>query len=111
MNMSGWMIGTAAATWGIVMAVAPALQIVRMFRRNSSDDVSVGYFTLLVPGFLLWVAHGITIGDVFLTVPNALAAMTAIAVIAITIRMRRVHRAADGEITDPGDDGRAGADR
>ncbi len=63
MNMSGWMIGAAAATWGIVMAVAPALQIVRMFRRNSSDDVSVGYFTLFGSAHSGWgeaLGRGVT---------------------------------------------------
>ncbi|WP_454158537.1 hypothetical protein [Microbacterium lacticum] len=45
------------------MAVAPALQIVRMFRRNSSDDVSVGYFTLFGSAHSGWgeaLGRGVT---------------------------------------------------
>lgn len=56
--MPEWTMGVAASAWGFVMALAPVLQLVRMLRRRSSEDVSVGYFCLLVPGFLLWVGYG-----------------------------------------------------
>jgi MtN3 and saliva related transmembrane protein len=46
-------LAIAAAAWGVVMGVAPVLQISRMLRRGSSDDVSVAYLAVLVPGFLL----------------------------------------------------------
>ena len=41
-------IGTAASVWGLVMALAPLLQIARMVRRRSSRDLSVGYFIVQV---------------------------------------------------------------
>ena len=41
-------IGTAASVWGLVMALAPLLQIARMVRRRSSRDLSVGYYIVQV---------------------------------------------------------------
>lgn len=87
--MPDWIIGVTAAAWGFVMALAPVLQIIRMLRRRSSEDVSVGYFCLLVPGFLLWVGYGLSIDDVFLALPNALAAVTGACLIAVAVRLRR----------------------
>lgn len=82
-------IGPAASAWGLVMALAPVLQVLRMLRRRSSEDVSVGYFCLLVPGFLLWVGYGLSTGDVFLILPNALAAATGACLIAVAVWLRR----------------------
>jgi len=43
-------LAVAAASWGVVMALAPLLQLRRMLGRRSSDDVSIGYLVLLLPG-------------------------------------------------------------
>ena len=56
-------LGVAAAVWGLVMAISPILQIRRMVARRSSDDVSLGYYVLLVPGFALWIAYGLSRAD------------------------------------------------
>ena len=90
--MPSWILGAAASAWGIVMAIAPVLQIIRMLRRRSAADISLGYFALLVPGFILWVAYGIATADIFLTAPNALATLTALTVIGLTVWMRRTAR-------------------
>lgn len=87
--MPDWIISAAASGWGLVMALAPILQIMRMWKHRSSRDVSLGYFWLLLPGFLLWVAHGGTTGDVFLVVPNALAALVAACLIGVATWLRR----------------------
>jgi MtN3 and saliva related transmembrane protein len=80
--------GVAAASWGVVMALAPLLQIVRMHKRRSSDDVSLGYLAVLLPGFLLWVSYGVTTADVALVVPNTVAAVVAAATIVVVLRLR-----------------------
>lgn len=86
--MSTWTISSIASLWGVVMALAPVLQIVRMLRLRSSADVSLGYFWLLLPGFVLWVAHGWTTGDMYLVVPNVAATITASVLITVAIRLR-----------------------
>jgi uncharacterized protein with PQ loop repeat len=85
-------IGFAASSWAVLMALAPILQIVRMIRRRSSRDVSIGYFAILIPGFLLWVSYGLVKDDLFLVFPNALAAIIGSSVIVVALVLRRIER-------------------
>lgn len=82
-------LAVAAASWGVVMALAPLLQLRRMLRRRSSEDVSIGYLVLLLPGFCLWVSYGIASGDNALVIPNTVAAVLAGVTIAVAIQLRR----------------------
>lgn len=66
-------LGVAAASWALVMALAPILQIREIVRRGSSEGVSLGYFAVLMVGFALWVAYGIASRDLPLIVPNCVA--------------------------------------
>jgi MtN3 and saliva related transmembrane protein len=66
-------LGLLAASWGVLMAIAPLLQIRRMVVRRSSADVSLAYLSVLEIGFLLWVAYGIALGNLALIVPNSVA--------------------------------------
>lgn len=84
-------LGALAATWGIVMALAPALQIRQMLRTRSSEDLSIGYFLMLLPGFVLWCCYGTARSDWFLAIPNAIAAVGALATILIARHFRRPH--------------------
>ena len=54
--MLATVLGIGAASWGIVMALSPVLQIRRILERRSSDDVSISYFLVLLFGFTLWIA-------------------------------------------------------
>ena len=57
--MAPTILATAASSWAVLMGIAPALQIRRMLRAQSSREVSVAYFTVLLIGFLLWIAYGV----------------------------------------------------
>ena len=48
--MASTVLAVMAATWGVVMAVSPLLQIRRIVRLGSSRDVSIGYLAVLVIG-------------------------------------------------------------
>jgi hypothetical protein len=48
-------LGVAAATWAVLMALSPLLQVREIVRRGSSDGISVGFFAVLLVGFALWV--------------------------------------------------------
>jgi uncharacterized protein with PQ loop repeat len=89
-------LGFAAAVWGAVMAVAPVLQIRTMIRRRSADDVSIGYFLVLLPGFCLWLAYGAVSGNPYLVVPNVAAVVSTLATVAIATVLRV--RAGDGAV-------------
>jgi MtN3 and saliva related transmembrane protein len=74
------------------MAVAPLLQIRRMVVRRSSEDLSLGYFAVLLPGFALWVAYGWAGADWPLVVPNAVALTVGISTVVVGLRLRRRER-------------------
>jgi len=80
-------LGIAAATWGIVMGLSPVLQIRKMVAR-SSEDVSIGYFGVLLAGFALWICYGASIGNLVLIIPNTVALCVASATIAVARHYR-----------------------
>ena len=81
-------LGVSAALWGLLMAVAPLLQIRRMWARRSSRDVSMPYFAVLLPGFALWAAYGVARSDWALIVPNAVALVVGVTVILVAAYFR-----------------------
>lgn len=84
-------LATAAASWGVLMGLSPLLQIRRMLTERSSRDVSVGYFAVLLVGFVLWIAYGVASRTVALVVPNAVAVVITVATIAVAVRLRAPH--------------------
>jgi uncharacterized protein with PQ loop repeat len=70
------------------MGIAPVLQIRRMLRERSSQDVSLGYFTILLAGFLLWISYGIAAGNMVLVIPNSVALLVGIALMTVALRLR-----------------------
>lgn len=99
-SMTVTVLGIAAAAWGVLMAVAPTLQIRQMWRRGSSEDVSIGYFGVLLPGFALWLAYGVAREDWALIVPNLVALAVGTTTMAVARFLRRPN--ADGGVTDSG---------
>lgn len=66
-------LAVIAAAWGVLMAISPLLQIRRMVERRSSADLSISYIGVLMVGFILWIAYGVSIGNAALIVPNSVA--------------------------------------
>jgi uncharacterized protein with PQ loop repeat len=81
-------LAVAAAAWGVLMGISPVLQIRRMLRQRSSRDVSVGYFAILLIGFLLWISYGIAAGNLTLIVPNTVALLIGATTVGIAVRLR-----------------------
>ena len=81
-------LAAAAASWGVLMALSPILQIRRMLARRSSADVSIAYLGVLELGFTLWIAYGIALGNAALIVPNSVALVIGAATIGIAARYR-----------------------
>lgn len=81
-------LGIAAATWAIAMALGPVLQIRKIVEQRTSRGVSIGYFAILLVGFLLWLAYGIAASSLVLVVPNILAAAVTATTIAVALRYR-----------------------
>jgi uncharacterized protein with PQ loop repeat len=81
-------LAVVAATWAVLMALGPMLQIRAIVRRRSSRGVSIAYFGILLVGFVLWVAYGVASGTVALVVPNAVAFLAALATVVVALRYR-----------------------
>lgn len=81
-------LAISAAAWGVLMAISPGLQIRKMLDHRSSREVSIAYFWVLLVGFTLWVAYGLTIANWFLVVPNAVAFTVCVTTIAVALRYR-----------------------
>ena len=80
-------LAATASSWALLMGIAPVLQIRRMLREQSSRQVSVGYFTILLIGFLLWIAYGAAAGILALVIPNAVALLVGTTVIIVALRL------------------------
>ncbi len=66
-------LAVSAASWAVLMAVSPLLQVRRMLERRSSADVSIADLAILLPGVALWIAYGVALGNAALIVPNIVA--------------------------------------
>src|SRR3978361_582006 len=86
--MSSTSIAVAASSWAMLMALAPVLQIRRITQRRSSQDVSLGFQIVMVPGWALWVAHAVAPSDIALAIPNALSLVIGLVAITFTLRFR-----------------------
>lgn len=86
-----------AATWGVLMALSPILQIRRIIEQGSSEDVSLGYFWVLTLGFSLWLLYGLLDRQWPLIVPNAVALVVSVITMAVAVHFRR-RRVADAVV-------------
>jgi uncharacterized protein with PQ loop repeat len=82
-------LAIVAATWGVAMAISPTFQIRRILQRRSAADLSLTYLGVLQIGFALWIAYGISLPNVALIVPNAVAFAVGIVTLLLAVRFRR----------------------
>jgi uncharacterized protein with PQ loop repeat len=85
------LLGVIAASYGVLMAISPALQIRRMLARRSSADVSLSYLLVLEVGFVLWIAYGVSLPNAAIVVPNAVAVTVGLATILVARHFRMAH--------------------
>ena len=81
-----------ASTWGIAMAVAPALQIRHMIAIRSSSGISIPYLSVLAIGFVLWFAYGIALQNLAIIIPNTIAFVVGSTTIAVALHFRQQTR-------------------
>jgi MtN3 and saliva related transmembrane protein len=81
-------LAVAATTAGLTMAVSPILQIRRMLATGSSADFSIGYISVLVVGFTLWLSYGLAIGNAALIISNIAALSVGLLTIFVAVRLR-----------------------
>ena len=82
-------LAVTASSWGVLMGISPVLQIRRMLHERSSREVSLGYYAILLAGFLLWISYGIAARNLVLIIPNTVALLVGLSLIAVALRLRR----------------------
>jgi MtN3 and saliva related transmembrane protein len=82
-------LAIGATIAGLLMAVSPALQVRRMTQTRSSRDVSIGYLSMLCVGFVLWIAYGISIGNLPMMLTNSASLTFMVATIGVALYLRR----------------------
>jgi MtN3 and saliva related transmembrane protein len=81
-------LAVVAASWGVMMALSPILQLRRILERRSSADISIASMAVLQVGFTLWMAYGFALGNVAIILPNSVAFLVGAATLAIAVRFR-----------------------
>jgi MtN3 and saliva related transmembrane protein len=82
-------LAVTASSWGVLMGISPLLQIRRMLHERSSREVSLGYYAILMAGFLLWISYGLAAQNLVLIIPNTVALIVGLTLIAVALRLRR----------------------
>lgn len=82
-------LAVAASSFGIVMGLAPSLQIRRMLFERSSRDVSIGYFGIITIGSVLWASYGVSIANLVIVIPNVVGFLSSLATILVAHHLRR----------------------
>ena len=92
-------LATCATIAGVLMAMSPVLQIRRMRRTRSSNDVSLLYLSMLAGGFIVWLAYGLSLNNWAMIISNvaSMVFMAITIVVALTYRRGGARRAAAGE--------------
>jgi uncharacterized protein with PQ loop repeat len=80
--------GVLASGMGVCMALAPLFQVRRIFQRQQADDVSQAFLVVISVGSCAWCAYGISSGDAYVIVPNALGAIVNIGTLLVVRRFQ-----------------------
>jgi MtN3 and saliva related transmembrane protein len=51
--------------------------------------VSLGYYMILLAGFLLWISYGIAAQSLVLIIPNTIALLVGLTLVAVALKLRR----------------------
>jgi MtN3 and saliva related transmembrane protein len=71
-------LAVAATSWGVLMALAPLLQLRVILRERDASGTSKTWIAVLLIGFVLWLSYGISTGSVPLIISNTLSGTVAL---------------------------------
>jgi MtN3 and saliva related transmembrane protein len=83
------MIGTVAAVCTTISFVP---QLVRVLRRKSADDISLGMFLFFSLGVFLWLIYGIRIHSLPVMEANAITLVLSVAILILKLHYDRRRR-------------------
>ena len=78
--------------WMIIVGISMSLggfpQIYRMWKRKTSDDISIALWIIMIHGLAWWLYYGITIGSISLIVTNIVCLILDSILLAMVIKYR-----------------------
>jgi uncharacterized protein with PQ loop repeat len=83
-------LAVLAAGLGVAMAASPLLQALHSHRRQSAQDVSVSFLSVLLSGNAAWLLYGSQIDNLVIVIPNAVGVAASGATLVMTVRARRL---------------------
>lgn len=82
-------LAVAATSWGLLMSVAPLLQVRVILRQRDSSGVSIAWITVLLTGFVLWFCYGAAIGNLPLIATNVVSCAACAVTLTVVLRFRK----------------------
>jgi len=82
-------LAVAATGWGLLMSLAPLLQVRVILRRRDSSGVSTAWIAVLLAGFILWLCYGAAIGNLPLIVTNVVSCVACAVTLTVVLRFRK----------------------
>jgi MtN3 and saliva related transmembrane protein len=80
--------GPIASFMGVLMSLAPMLQVRRVLDRRHSDDVSLAMPIVIATGAAAWIAYGVAADDIYLIVPNVVGVICNVTSVVVVHRYR-----------------------
>jgi len=87
----------ATTSWGLLMSVAPLLQVRVIIRRRTSAGVSAAWIAVLLVGFILWLCYGIETRVSPLIITNSVSCAIGAATLAVILLYRPRKERPDAE--------------
>ena len=78
-------LAVAATSWGVLMALAPLLQVRVILRERDASGTSKTWIVILLIGFVLWFAYGVSTGSVPLIISNTMSGTVALILLATAV--------------------------
>ena len=86
--MSTHFLGTVATAYGVLAALKSLLQTRQMLARRSSGDVSALFLASYAGGYGIWLAYGLSSGNVPLIVVDAVGLLCGGLTLAVALSLR-----------------------
>ena len=82
------LLGMAATAYGVLAALSVLLQTRQMLARRASCEVSGRFFALYAGGYAIWLLYGLSVGNVPLTIVDAVGVLCGGLTLAVTLSLR-----------------------
>lgn len=82
-------LAIATTFWGLLMGIAPIMQIRLILRTRDASGTSITWIVILKIGLILWLAYGIATGSAPLIITNVVSVGVGFVLLAAVIVFRR----------------------